>query len=200
MASNLARRPTVAIPTAAAIRRKQRDRGPRTEYLAFRLAGDVYAAPVSLIREILKLRPLTPVPRSASSIMGIISVRGQIVTVIDLRRRLRLQEEPVSNRARILLVDPLGIETLGLYVDEVLQVYRLADSEIEHTASALGGEVASYIAGIARPAQAQTAARRSRSVVHPGGPTAGPQALASTVVRHDASVIILLDLKVVLSS
>lgn len=191
MASNLARRPTAAVSTSAAgtvKRTKQRNRGPVTEYLAFRLAGDVYAAPVSLIREILKLRPLTPVPRSPSSIMGIISVRGQIVTVIDLRRRLRLPEEPVSNRARILLVDPLGLETLGLYVDEVLQVYRLADSEIEHTASALGGEVASYIAGIARPAHAQTAAEARRAASGAG------------VVRHDASVVILLDLKVVLSS
>jgi purine-binding chemotaxis protein CheW len=190
MASNLARRPTAAAAAVPAGKQriKQRDRGPRTEYLAFRLAGDVYAAPVAMIREILKLRPLTPVPRAASSIMGIISVRGQIVTVIDLRRRLRLPEEAVSNRARILLVDPHKTEMLGLYVDEVLQVYRLADSEIEHTAAALGGELASYIAGIARPAQAQEKAEARRVSSGAG------------VVRHDSSVVILLDLKIVLSS
>ncbi|HVK70846.1 MAG TPA: chemotaxis protein CheW [Polyangium sp.] len=193
MASNLARRTTSAVvPVAAATKRKkaQRDRGPITEYLAFRLAGDVYAAPVSIIREILKLHPLTPVPRAPASIMGIISVRGQLVTVIDLRRRLRLSEGPVTSKARILLVDPMGLELLGLYVDEVLQVYRLADSEIEHTATALGGEVASYIAGIARPAQAQATPQEGKGV-----------ALKSVgVVRQNASVIILLDLKVVLSS
>jgi purine-binding chemotaxis protein CheW len=192
MASNLARRTAAAMVPAAGTKRKkaQRDRGPITEYLAFRLAGDVYAAPVSIIREILKLHPLTPVPRAPASIMGIISVRGQLVTVIDLRRRLRLAEGPVTSKARILLVDPMGVELLGLYVDEVLQVYRLADSEIEHTATALGGEVASYIAGIARPAQAQAPAQEGKGV-----------ALKSVnVVRQNASVIILLDLKVVLSS
>jgi len=191
MASNLARRPPTAVVPAQGQKRgkQQRDRGPRTEYLAFRLAGDVYAAPVSIIREILKLHPLTPVPRAPSSIMGIISVRGQLVTVIDLRRRLRLSEGAVTGRARILLVDPMGVELLGLYVDEVLQVYRLADSEIEHTAQALGGEVASYIAGIARPTQAQQ-----------GQAEGGRQGKGVAVARQDVSVIILLDLKVVLAS
>lgn len=127
------------------------DRGPRTEFLAFRLGEDVYAGPVSVIREILKPPPLTPVPRAPFAVMGIVSVRGQLVTVIDLRRRLRLPEASPSRRSRVLLVNPHGNEMLGLYVDEVLQVYRLAEDEIEHAAAALGGEVAPYIAGIARP-------------------------------------------------
>lgn len=127
------------------------DRGPRTEFLAFRLGEDVYAGPVALIREILKPPPLTPVPRAPFAVMGIVSVRGQLVTVIDLRRRLRLPETSSTRRSRVLLVNPHGVEMLGLYVDEVLQVYRLADDEIEHAAAALGGEVAPYISGIARP-------------------------------------------------
>ena len=91
---------------------------------------------------------LTPVPRAPFSVMGIVSVRGQLVTVIDLRRRLRLPESGATRRSRVLLVNPQSAETLGLYVDEVLQVYRLAEDEIEHAAAALGGEVAPYISGI----------------------------------------------------
>lgn len=125
--------------------------GPRTEYLAFSLAGETYAAPVSLIREIVKPPPLTPVPRAPDATMGIVSVRGQLVTVVDLRRRMRLLEGGPTRRTRILLVEAVGGETIGLYVDEVQQVYRLADAEIEHAATALGGDVAGYIAGIARP-------------------------------------------------
>lgn len=155
------------------------DRGPRTEYLAFRLGDDVYAGPVSLIREILKPPPLTPVPRAPFSVMGIISVRGQLVTVIDLRRRLRLSESGPTRRARVLLVNPNNVETLGLYVDEVLQVYRLADDEIEHAAAALGGEVAPYISGIARP------------ILH-GSATGMPHA--------DASLVILLELRSLLAT
>ena len=95
------------------------------------LGGDIYAAPVARIREILKPPPLTHVPRAPREILGIISVRGQLVTVVDLRRRLRLAEVETTRKARILLADVVGGEVMGLYVDEVLQVYRLADAEIE---------------------------------------------------------------------
>lgn len=164
-------------------RSRQQDRGPRTEFLAFILGGDVYAAPVALVREILKPPPLTPVPRAPHAVLGIVSVRGQLVTVLDLRRRLRLVEAPMSRKARILLVNADSGEVIGVYVDEVLQVYRLSDAEIEPAASALGGEVAGYIAGIARPTGVFGLTRSSDGV-------AGP----------DASVVILLDLRAVLAS
>ncbi len=173
-------------------RSRQQDRGPRTEHLAFTLGTDVYAAPVALIREILKPPPLTPVPRAPHQIIGIVSVRGQLVTVVDLRRRLRLAEAPGTRKARILLVDATGGEVMGILVDEVLQVYRLADSEIEPAVAALGGEVVGYISGIARPAivaATTVAGARASDASSTSGPT-GP----------DASVVILLDLRAVLAS
>ena len=78
-------------------------------------------------------------------------MRGKLVTVLDLRRRLRLVEAPIDRRSRILLVDSSGGEQLGLLVDEVQQVWRLAAEEIEQ-ASVLGGDQAVHIAGIGRPA------------------------------------------------
>jgi purine-binding chemotaxis protein CheW len=180
--ANLVRRSPHGTGTQKRV--QQLDRGPRTEYLAFKLAGEVYAAPVALIREILKPPLLTPVPRAQRAVMGIVSVRGQVVTVIDLRSRLRLPEMAQTRKTRILLVNASSNETLGLFVDEVLQVYRLADGEIEHAAAALGGEVAPYISGIARPTHQAGP-----------GPSAGKQAGVS-----EASVIILLDLRAVLST
>lgn len=156
------------------------DRGPVTEYLAFRLGDDVYAGPVSLIREILKPPPLTPVPRAPFAVMGIVSVRGQLVTVVDLRRRLRLPESSATHRSRVLLVNPHGVEMLGLYVDEVLQVYRLTEDDIEPAAAALGGEVAPYISAIARP---------------PVQASASP-----TSTQTDASLVILLELRSLLAT
>jgi len=138
----------------AALKRTRQDRGPLTEYLAFVVAGEPHAAPVSFVREILKPPPLTPVPRAPETVMGIISVRGKLVTVIDLRRRLRLPASPPTRRTRILLVEGASGETLGLYVDEVIQVYRLAEAEIEAASVALGMDAANYIAGVARPIEA----------------------------------------------
>lgn len=167
-------------------RAQQFVRGPGVEYLAFKLAGDVYAAPVALIREIQPTQLLTPVPRAPSTVLGIVSIRGQVVTVIDLRRRLRLPEMPSTNRTRILLVNATGGEQLGLFVDEVLQVYKLAEAEIEPAATALGGDVAPYISGIARPR------------VHVAAKSSGPKAPANAPTS-EAAVIILLDLRAVLT-
>jgi purine-binding chemotaxis protein CheW len=125
------------------------DLGKRTEYLAFVLAGDTYAIQIAFIAEILKLPPLTTVPRAPREVIGVMSVRGRLVTVIDLRRRFRLAEQPPDRKTRILLVDS-GEEHIGLFVDEVLQVYRLAESEIE-PAHVLGGDQPAHIAGIGRP-------------------------------------------------
>lgn len=180
---------------AGGIRRtRQHDRVPRTEYLAFLLAGEPYAAPVALIREILKPPPMTPVPRAPHSVLGIISVRGQIVTVLDLRQRLRLRETPATPRTRILLVEASTGEILGLYVDEVLQVHRLAETEIERAAIALGGDVAEHIAGIARPVKAQATPGAKGSKPSPE-PTADAKEGAA-----DAQVVILLDIRAVLGA
>ncbi|HMI83126.1 MAG TPA: chemotaxis protein CheW [Polyangiaceae bacterium] len=126
-------------------------RGPRVEYLAFRLGADTYAVPIGEVREILKLPPVTEVPRAPEEIVGVVSVRGLLVTVISLRARLRLQATESSRKGRILLAMGAQDEVIGLYVDEVLQVYRLAESEIEVAASVLGGRLGDYIVGIGRP-------------------------------------------------
>jgi purine-binding chemotaxis protein CheW len=131
--------------------RRAGEAGRRTEYLAFGLAGETYAVPIAQLAEILRPPPITEVPRAPSVVLGVVSVRGKLVTVMDLRRRLRLDEAPMDRRARILLVDSGGGEQIGLLVDEVQQVWRLATEEIE-PASVLGGDQAVHIAGIGRPA------------------------------------------------
>jgi purine-binding chemotaxis protein CheW len=124
--------------------------GTRTEYLAFVLAGETYAVPIGQLAEILRPPPITEVPRAALTVVGVVSVRGRLVTVIDLRLRLRLPASPIDRRSRILLVET-STEHIGLLVDEVQQVWRLAAEEIE-PASVLGGDQAVHITGIGRPA------------------------------------------------
>lgn len=141
-----------------ALVRRAVERGARTEYLAFRLAEETYAVPIAYVKEILKLPPLTEVPRAPFDVMGVISVRGRIVTVRDLRRRLRIPEAPPTRKSRVLLAElpadlPGGGERVGLFVDEVLHVHRLSDTEVESAASAIGSDLAEYVAGIGRPAR-----------------------------------------------
>jgi purine-binding chemotaxis protein CheW len=130
--------------------RRAGEGGRRVEYLAFALAGESYAVQISFVAEILKPPPITEVPRAPRNVLGVVSVRGKLVTVIDLRRRFRLPESPIDRKSRILLADVGADEQIGLLVDEVMQVYRLSDAEIE-PANVLGGDQPAHIAGIGRP-------------------------------------------------
>ncbi len=119
------------------------------EYLAFQLADEFYALPLGAIREILKPPPITPVPRTPDHVLGILSVRGRVTTVIDLRRKIRVHEADQGKHTRVLLVDN-GDEVMGLLVDRVLQVYRLAADEVELSA-VVAGDMSEFVYGIGRP-------------------------------------------------
>ena len=124
--------------------------GKRVEYLAFMLGPEAYAIQIGNIVEILKPLPITEVPRADPEIVGVMSVRGRLVTVVDLKRRFNLTRSfTMDKRSRILLVDAAG-EEVGLLVDEVLQVYRLAEAEVEPPA-VLGTEQPPHVVGIGRP-------------------------------------------------
>ena len=130
--------------------------GKRAEYLAFSLGGEAYAIEIGNIVEILKPLPITEVPRAEPDVVGVMSVRGRLVAVLDLKRRFKLAsrpgEGPARKKHRILLVDAID-EEIGLLVDEVLQVYRLTDAEIEPP-TVLGSEQAPHVVGIGRPGSA----------------------------------------------
>ncbi|MGC4065550.1 MAG: chemotaxis protein CheW [Polyangiaceae bacterium] len=101
-------------------------------------------------KRILSPPPLTIVPRAPRHVLGVCSVRGQLVTVVELKRLMRLSESGTPRRARILLSNCAG-EVVGFFVDEVRQVLRLSEGEIELSAAALGGEAPEHVIGIGRP-------------------------------------------------
>lgn len=125
--------------------------GPVREFLAFSLAGELYGVELTRIREILSPPPMTQVPRAPRAIVGVCSVRGLLVTVMDLRRCLKLEEAPPTRRARVLLAESSKGEVIGLLVDDVRQVMRLAETEIEVATSVLGGDASEHVLGIGRP-------------------------------------------------
>lgn len=141
----------LANSRAGRIVRRAAERGPVREFLTFKLGDELYGVELTRIKEILSPPPITEVPRAPAEVLGVCSVRGLLVTVVDLRRRLRLEERPFSRRTRILLVTADWGEVMGLLVDEVRQVVRLQESEVEMAAAALGGDVAEYVLGVGRP-------------------------------------------------
>jgi purine-binding chemotaxis protein CheW len=141
-----------------ALKKSEADAGVR-ELLGFELGPDHYALPLSCVREIVRVPAVTEVPRGPEDVLGVISVRGAVTTLVDLRRRLRLPQQEFSGKTRVLLVDR-GDEVMGLLVDGVLQVYRLRPDEIE-LATVLGAEAPAYLAGIGRPGAGAHDGRRA---------------------------------------
>lgn len=146
-------RPDLVAATPAALARLADSPLARTEatheYLVFEVGGDRMGLPLGAVKEILKLAPITPVPRAGPDVLGILSVRGRVTTVLDLRRRLGLPEGAPSRSSRILLVDRED-EIVGLRVDAVTKVLRLRASEIEPS-DVIGAGLAEHVAGLGRP-------------------------------------------------
>lgn len=124
--------------------------GAVREFLVFVVNDELYGVELVKVREILTPPPITMVPRAPREVIGVCSVRGLLVTVVDLRLRLGAGEGPRGRRSRILLTEVNG-EVMGLMVDEVRQVMRLTESEIEPVSVALGTDIADHVVGIGRP-------------------------------------------------
>ncbi len=120
------------------------------EYLTFVLGSEEYAVAIERVREVLKAQPITEVPRAPAGILGVVTVRGEVVAVFDPRRRLALPgPTPPEGTGRIVIVDD-GEGPCGLLVDAVASVVRLARGSIEPCPQGIGGASADCLAGIGR--------------------------------------------------
>jgi len=101
------------------------------ELLVLWLDDAPYALPVERVREIVRLRPITPVPRMPAAVCGVLSLRGEIVQVVDLRLRLVLPpSSDASPRSRIVVLHGEDGQLTGLLVDRVSEVMRLRDEAL----------------------------------------------------------------------
>ena len=117
------------------------------EYLCFRVADENYAISIMEIKEIIKPREVTEVPRVPPYVPGIVSLRGVIIPIYDLRRRLLLEEGPGGSRQRILVVRH-GDGYAGILVDQVTQVVKLGEADEEQPPAVLDGAGREFVKGI----------------------------------------------------
>ncbi|HTT71165.1 MAG TPA: chemotaxis protein CheW [Anaeromyxobacteraceae bacterium] len=137
-----------AILAAAPVRPAEVEEA-RSEWLTFLLAGEEYAVAIENLREILKAPAITEVPRAPPHVLGVIMVRGEVISVFDPRRRLGLPGAAPTRQSRVLVCDA-GSGRRGLLVDAVSQVVRLTPSQVEPRPTGIGGASAEFIDGIGR--------------------------------------------------
>ncbi|MFO7983057.1 MAG: chemotaxis protein CheW [Desulfuromonadales bacterium] len=119
------------------------------QLLSFALGEEEYAVDIQDVQEIIKLREMTDVPRVPDFVLGIISLRGNIIPVFDLKRRLHLGtiEPTISTR---IVVCRAGGKSVGLVVDKINQVVRLPEGAIEKVSGLLSGVNKDLVEGVGR--------------------------------------------------
>ena len=106
----------------------------RTQFLTFSLSGGEYAIAVLRVREIIEHEEVTRVPSTPAFLRGVINLRGSVVPVVDLARKFRMPESPVTKRTCIIIVEvesENGRIVLGVLADAVNQVVEFRPEEIE---------------------------------------------------------------------
>jgi len=102
----------------------------------FRIGAEDYAIDIMRVREIIRPLPITPVPRAPAFVEGVVRLRGEVIPVLDVRKRLGVEAKAPTRKSRFLIVNVAG-RRIGLVVDEVCEVLRLPRSDIR-PAPALG--------------------------------------------------------------
>ncbi len=116
-------------------------------WVTFELDKETYCISVSDVREVLRYTEIAPVPGSPDYVLGIINLRGNVVTVIETRKRFGLASVEVDDVSRIVIVEIDGHE-VGILVDSVAEVVDLRQSMIEAAPNVGNDDTARYIQGV----------------------------------------------------
>jgi len=123
------------------------------KYMTFRLASEEYGLEILKVRELIGFMEITRVPRAPAHVRGVINLRGKVIPVVDLRLKFEMQAtEPTSQTVIIVvqLAEKSGGLTMGILVDEVLEVRAIGADDIEPPPNLQGQVVSSFILGVGK--------------------------------------------------
>ncbi|MEJ2464221.1 MAG: chemotaxis protein CheW [Candidatus Thiodiazotropha sp.] len=122
--------------------------GPLIQFVTFVLMDETYGINVMQVQEVLRVTEIAPVPGAPSYVLGIINLRGNVVTVVDTRTRFGLPSAEMDDSSRIIVIES-DKQVVGILVDAVAEVVELRENEID-VAPNVGTEDSSrYIQGVA---------------------------------------------------
>jgi purine-binding chemotaxis protein CheW len=120
---------------------------PILQWVTFRLENESYGINVMQVQEVLRYTEIAPVPGAPPYVLGIINLRGNVVTVIDTRSRFALPHAETTDQTRIVIIEAEN-QVVGILVDAVAEVVYLRQSEIETTPNVGNDESAKFIQGV----------------------------------------------------
>lgn len=126
---------------------KQNDNGEGIQVVAFKLLNEEYGISILNVQEIRNLTDITRVPFAADYIKGVINLRGSVLPVIDLKKRLGLADAPYTDNTRIVTVN-VGEVHVGMLVDAVTEVLTIHSKPVDPKKAINGKEITKYLSGI----------------------------------------------------
>ena len=120
---------------------------PILQWVTYQLEDEVYGINVMQVQEVLRITEIAPVPGAPSYVLGIINLRGSVVTVIDTRSRFGLMPKESDDLSRIIIVEVNG-NVIGMLVDSVAEVVYLHQSEIDTAPSVSNDDSSRFIQGV----------------------------------------------------
>ncbi|MDB2705148.1 chemotaxis protein CheW [Pseudomonadota bacterium] len=120
---------------------------PILQWVTYQLENETYGINVMQVQEVLRITEIAPVPGAPDYVLGIINLRGNVVTVIDTRSRFGLPEEKSDDDSRIIIVEVNG-NVIGMLVDSVAEVVYLHQSEIDTAPNVNNDDSSRFIQGV----------------------------------------------------
>lgn len=120
-----------------------------TQLVVFMMNEEEFACDINNVREVVKMLKVTPLPSSKEFIEGVINMRGEVIPVIDLRKRFGLGEGE-RNEANRIIITEMGSQMFGLIVDAVSEVARLSNEQIQEAPAQVAGGKTELIKGVGK--------------------------------------------------
>ncbi len=119
------------------------------QFVIFKLGDEEYGVNILQVKTIERLMEITRVPKAPDFVEGVINLRGEVVPVIDLRKRFELPERTNTDNTRIIIVSIEGI-TVGMIVDSATEVLQISEESIDPAPSIIGSIDSDYIDGVGK--------------------------------------------------
>ena len=120
------------------------------DILEFDLGGESYAMDIQIAREIVEMLPITPIPRAPGHVTGLLNLRGEITTIINIHYLLGIKPAKPREEQNIMVLIPDAFDntSVGMIVDEVHSVLSVDEADIDTNVKGVNSELAEYVHGI----------------------------------------------------
>lgn len=120
------------------------------QYIVVVLGAEWYGIDISNVDNIVKMQHITRVPNSQSYFNGVINLRGEIIPVMSLRRKFKLEDDEFTDKTRIIILKPEQQEPIGVIVDVVNEVVTLKTEDIEKPSIDSKDDMTKYLYGVGK--------------------------------------------------